>query len=109
MTTAHCIVSPGVAPDFAAPMSALRQNWWQKWRHLFTGLLRSGPANRQDWATALPVLREMDSRMLDDVGAPQWARDTVQRQRDQRARAIEQILGGRYGCASPRLDPWHKP
>lgn len=103
MTSAHCIASPGTAPDFAAPMSSLRQNWRQKWRRLFTGLLHRDPGSRRAWASALPALREMDNRMLDDVGAPQWVRDTVQGQRNQRARAIEQILAGRHCCA-PRLD-----
>src|SRR3546814_6373153 len=78
-------------------MSSQRQNWRQKWRSLFAGLLHGAPANQRAWASALPALREMDSRLLDDVGAPQWVHDAVRRQCDERAHAIEQILAGRHG------------
>lgn len=105
MAIAHTL-SPVIAPKFSAQAVSFHKTWYQKCHLAFAALLSNKTTPDHRWVSALPSLREMDSRMLDDVGAPQWARETVQRQRDERARNIEQILGGRHGCASPRFDPY---
>jgi hypothetical protein len=103
MATAH-VISPVIAPEFPVSTIEFHKTWYQKCHQFVAGLLTLKAASDPAWASALPSLLEMDARLLDDLGAPQWARETVLRQREERTRAIAQILGGRntYGCL--RLD-----
>ena len=93
MSTAH-LALPATASRHPVTLAPAHLAWHRKLLRLIAGLSRRGISAEGAWASALPALNQMDEHLLDDVGAPQWAREAVRRQRNDRARAIEQILGG---------------
>ncbi|HEU0229982.1 MAG TPA: hypothetical protein VFR20_05375 [Burkholderiaceae bacterium] len=76
------------------------KNSWRKWwRTLFAASPRT---NDKEWRNALPMLLNMDSRLLKDIGAPAWViSEAIYRQR-QSANTIEDVLLVRHGRAGAR-------
>lgn len=82
-----------------ASASHEKSSWRKWWRTWFAATPRT---NNQEWRDALPSLLGMDSRLLEDIGAPAWVITEAARRQRQSANAIEEVLLVRHGRAGAR-------
>lgn len=87
-------------PTLDVPTMIRGSGTGRKWWHTLFAIKRR--TNETEWRNALPALLAMDSRLLDDIGAPDWVIAEVTQRQQRRASDVEDVLSGRYGCAGAR-------
>jgi hypothetical protein len=99
MSAASC--SQLSIPPVIVP-AANGRGFWRKWWHSLRALGGRNTTN-DGWQDALPELMSMDSRLLEDIGAPAWVISEISWQQQRHTRDIEDLLMGQYGCAAAKL------